>query len=227
MEEFQDLALFHQSMEGREFNNTVAYTSFDTYDTVWDKIKQCVDDTLALGTQDLDWEEESNENEEDEEVDAFRTDPTDPAVPVAYERQDTFKQVEQEPTNYVELEDKFHQELSKAHILAEFDERYIQIVLQIRRESNGNTTSLELDERHRLWEETVSEHPLLVLENLSRGMMALANRAPTRIPMESQESTATIQELGDDAIELSLASRSFSSFIPNTIPQLNVDSLLG
>ncbi len=225
MEEFQDLAReFHASIQGREINEKIVYTSFDTYDTVWDKIKQCVDDTL---TQELDWEVDSDQDHEIEEVDAFRSDSDNLDVKVEYERQDTFKETEPEPTNYFELEDRFHQELSKAHILAEFDERYIQNVLQIRRETNGNTQSLELNERHRLWEETVREHALLVLENLSRGMMDIANRTPVRIPIESQESTATIQELGEDAIELSLASQSFSSFIPNTIPQLDVDSLLG
>jgi hypothetical protein len=226
--EFAELAReYHESLGDYEPEKIECNAFFQSYDSMWDQIQLQVTNQLPKtrtknGQDDsLDWEFESDEELDEEEVDAFRDEPL--SRPELVERQDTFKEVEEEPTNYRVLEDHFHQELSKAHILAEFDERYIQSVLQIRRESNGNTQGLELGERHRLWEQTVKEHPLLVLENLSRGLMNQASRPAPRPEFVAQESTATIQGLEDDVIELSEASRTFSRFIPNTVPQLNVD----
>jgi hypothetical protein len=139
------------------------------------------------------------------------------------ERQDTFFEVEDEiPTND-NLDELFQSELSRATVLAEFHERYIHRVLERRRELNDNTTNLGHFERHRIWQETMNDHPMLALENIGRSLRANPARPSV---LEQQDSEATIQEIVDSVVEISASSHSFSQFILTDVPQLHLDEQL-
>jgi hypothetical protein len=127
-----------------------------------------------------------------------------------------------EEESIADLEDRFHRELNKSAVLADFHEKYINHVLVQERENGPLHAHVKQADAHRIWKETVSENPLFALESISHTFTELEHISRNRNDIPVQE-TDRIKEIYTVDIELSERSRRFADFIPTITPRLNFD----
>jgi hypothetical protein len=122
-----------------------------------------------------------------------------------------------------ELNDRFHQELNKASILADFHERYILASLERRRNSEvGNQDKTE--NATRAWRESIDANPLIALEDISRTMLARGiSHSGEKIGGHRPQPVLYELDTDEEVHTLSDQSKSFSSFIPGIAPRLAID----
>jgi hypothetical protein len=121
------------------------------------------------------------------------------------------------------LEERFHKELSKGAVLADFHEKYINHVLVQERENEAPMEEhVKREDALRIWRETVSDNPIFALEHISRTFVNLEKAS--RKPIDFDQ-IADCKEIFMVDVELSKSSKEFLNFMPLVTPRLDCEEI--